>query len=143
MDLLKICKNRKSIIGYIYRQENSSFFKDIHICGTNIKDATSLTAKVVNECKLFYCFVENKKIVAFFAKDTEEEINVLTSFHVVPKYRNMEFLNYFWNTIKKLFNSSIFVGIYDKNIIAFNHLLKQGFMQINKVDNILILKLCQ
>jgi len=147
-DLIYYCltNDRVKLIEYFYSLEDETFFKEIHKCRSNRKEGIESTlASIEKDAEVYEIYYEGK-LAAFFGK-VNWEVPMLNGFHVAKEFRNKVFLSKFWDGLKKVFSSDIYTGLWDGNLPAINHLLKNGFVLVNTVAhkglNYKIFKLCQ
>lgn len=69
-----------------------------------------------------YKLEENGSLIGYFG---EEDIDRLTGFFIIPKYRKTH-KNLVWNMIKSHFPNDFNTGIYTKNVRAAKFLKKMG-----------------
>lgn len=66
------------------------------------------------------------ELVGYFGREDGLELPCLTSFFLMPKYRQTDFKDRFWAKILDHFSGPFFVGLFDKNIPANKFILKRG-----------------
>ena len=91
--------------------------------------------KITNEKYFEFYSLRNdeNELVGYFGKENDNQINFLTSFFVIPKFRCGETRSEFWRIVLSFVGCRFLCGIYDKNIRAMKFLGHQGKVIIEDV----------
>lgn len=127
-----------SVIKECFSQD-SDLVEKYHIAaGTGLESCVQRTVEDLDNCHESFKFykVENEgKLFGFFGKEHINNISYLTSFFVMPQYRNSSDLRNYWNLVNDMFVRQPFlVGIYAKNERASKFLNKCGGLCIAQDD---------
>jgi hypothetical protein len=108
--------------------EDEAFLNRWHIeAGKGINACVDTTLADLQLSNATFCIVhEESDLVGYFAKEVLPESTFLCAFFVRPKYRTKEFLQQFWQLVKSHFNSSFYVGLFDRNIPAIKFISKNN-----------------
>lgn len=78
-----------------------------------------------NDVRVFKVILSGE-LVGYFGQELGLELPCLTSFFIMPKFREEKFKNQFWSVIMDYFKGPFFCGLYDKNIPANKFIQKRG-----------------
>lgn len=125
--------DKRGVVTYFYLGESSEWHREIHkrkgTAEQNIQD----TLDSISECSVMYEVKVGHKLAAFFVKYEDEIGNLcLEGFHVGKRFRKAWFLSQFWGAVKGVFCKEFVTGICQSNELAIKHLLRQGFVIVNK-----------
>lgn len=124
--------------------EDDDLLSKYHIdSGSGIKKCVDRTVSDMAGFKnyKFYVIKDGEEIVSFFGKEEIDQAVFMTGFYVKIKYRNKEFISYFWEQVQKTMGSNnIFSTIYKKNTRAADFLSKKGSV-VYSDENVLTYKI--
>lgn len=119
---------RGRVIKFFYEKESEVWHREVHKKGGTLSQNIDDTLGSISEESVMYELFCGMDLAAFFVRYMDEYGNLaLEGFHVLDKYRNADFLNAFWKTVREVFGKMFWVGLYIKNEQAVKHLVKQGF----------------
>lgn len=125
--------DKRAVVTYFYLNEDSKFHHEVHKRKGTAEDNIQDTLDSISENSVMYEVKVGHKLAAFFVRYEDEMGNLcLEGFHVGKRFRKAWFLNQFWVTVKRIFCKEFVTGICQSNEQAIRHLLKQGFVIINK-----------
>ena len=85
--------------------------------GKGLYRCVNKTFEDLSNCEnlLFYSIKYEGKLCGYFGIENYEDTFFLTGFFIMPKYRNKDFVNIFWEEINKKTDGEFITGIYKKN----------------------------
>lgn len=125
----------ESIIYELYFQEGDDFFRMHHKCGGSMMDCLEDMMKTISPNAEFYSVRIDSGLLGFFVKTEFEGNYVLEGFHIMKGFRVAPIIKEFWAVIKKTFAQPFFTGIFEGNIPARNHLIKNGFEELGYTES--------
>lgn len=130
----KETQNKTGAVKYFYNREDDYFFHHIHKAQGSKEECIKSTIESIDETSKMYLVYCGDDVAAFFVKYVGDDGRMaLEGFHVLPKFRNREFLTEFWKVIREVFGGPFFCGLYCKNEPAIRCLAKAGFRVMNLV----------
>lgn len=144
-----ILKEEKNIIEILKTcLEKDEVLIENHTCPIKTAQACArFTLDVLNENKKdwgeynFYSLNEKKEIIGFIGVFLKEKI--LSTFMIVPKFRNSKTHQEFFKELRKLFKTDFDVYLYQKNIKARAYLEYNNAKVESINDKIVKYKICQ
>lgn len=129
--------DKKEIVSFFYNLEDEGWHKNIHKRGGTVDENIENTLSEISEDSTMFLIECDGEKAAFFVKYKDSFCCVLTGFHVIKKYRLRWFMDKYWHLLKEEFKDDIYCGLYYKNGMAINHLIKQGFFILKEalIDN--------
>jgi hypothetical protein len=129
--------DKRSIVTHFYKfGADDQFHRYIHKrAGTVYENIEDTLSSISSTSKMYLVNVEGRMAAYFVWHRTEKGELVMEGFHVMPEYRNREFLTKFWDIVKEKFEKSFRIGICSKNEVAIKSLFKAGFEPINVVES--------
>lgn len=129
--------NKRAIVAKFYQEgANTTWHKHIHKRAGTVEENIDDTLSSISDTSKMYVVNVDGKLAAYFVwHKTEKEELVLEGFHVMPEYRNREFLTEFWNIVVGKFDGDFITGICVRNEPAIKSLLKAGFKAINVIEH--------
>lgn len=115
-------------VNWFYKQESEDWHKKVHKNGGEKRENVLSTLNTISEGSVMYGLNVDNELAAFFVRYEDENGIALEGFHIAKKFRNSFFLKEFWKIVKEKLGDDIWVGIYENNESAINHLKSQGFM---------------
>lgn len=135
---------RREIVRECYLEQPTEWHKFTHKRGGTVEENIQDTLDSMDEASKMYIVTVGKELAAFFVRYEGKSGMALEGFHVKKEYRSKEFLSEFWKIVRGCFGGVFYVGIWEGNKPAIEHLPKAGFIQhtqvIDKGRNILIFK---
>lgn len=128
-------EDKISVVTYFYEQENEWWHSNVHKNKGAMSENIVETVNTMGDDTTLFVVNKSGEMAAFFGYYEEEKGKVLVGFHIIKKFRYADFIIRFWKIVKSEFNTSFFVGIYDQNKKAMNHLLLQGFKVVNNITD--------
>lgn len=86
----------------------------------------------------FFKVFKGDVLVGFFGTEYENYVNTI---FIVPEFRNKENNKLFFDKIKSIVGDTFYTALYDKNTRAINYYLKNNGNIIDKLDNVVIIKI--
>lgn len=113
--------------------------------GEGIYECAKYTASVIESdagTTLFKVIdADNDMAVAGLFSDIKVDgVSAMAFWFISPEYRNEAGVLSFWKLLKSHFGGSFFTTVSKKNSKAFEHLTRQGFSVIMKIEDYSILK---
>lgn len=131
-----ICReveNRYEVVKYFYLQQDLDWHKNTHKRGGTIEENIKETLATIIPDK-FYSVYYDGELAAFFSKFENEDGQALDAFHIGIKFRSKDFIIAYWEVVKKQFKGNFATGVLEKNVAAWQHLLKQNLVIQNKIE---------
>lgn len=119
---------KEAIVLYFYERQDEQWHRNIHKRGGTLIQNVKDTLDSISDISKMYVIKVGKETAAFFVKWEKVGELYLEGFHIKKEFRNREFLELFWEVVKKEFGGSFTTGICIKNQPAIKHLLRQGFI---------------
>lgn len=136
---------KEPIVLYFYKEEPEQWHRLVHKRGGTIVQNVKDTLDSISDISQMYVVKVGQETAAFFVKWEKNGELYLEGFHIKKDFRSREFVQQFWEMVKEIFKYEFTTGICTKNEPAIRHLLRQGFVVIDKKflsDNtFLVLKL--
>ncbi len=132
--LCKIEEDKKWAVSYFYYKESRGWHKNIHKRAGDVYENIKDTLDSISPSSVMYLLRVDNDPAGFFVRFENESGVALEGFHVREKYRRAEFLAVFWKEVKMILGNEFVTGIYEKNKRAIDHLIKQGFVFQNKIE---------
>lgn len=118
----------EEIVRYFYERESLDWNRGIHKRAGTVEENIQDMVTTISPDSIMYEVRAGGELAAFFVKAISEGQYVLEGFHVAIEFRKGWFLNWFWNKIDEVMGGSYLIGLCERNTVAIQHLLKQGFM---------------
>lgn len=128
-------EDKISVVRYFYEQESEWWHSNVHKNKGDINENIVETVNTMGDDTTLFVVNESGEMAAFFGYYEEKKGKALVGFHISKKFRYADFILRFWEIVKSEFNTSFFVGIYEQNKKAMNHLLLQGFKVVNNITD--------
>lgn len=125
----------RPVVDKMYRVEDESFFRECHKLGGDYEGCVADTMATLSSNAEFFRVKRGSYTFGFFVKTLFKSHAVLEGFHVEKGYRNAENLKEFWSIVKQEFSRPIYIGIYQGNTPALNHLKKNGFEELGTTEH--------
>lgn len=123
-------KNYYFILRYCYSNDKDLIEKFHVVAGTGLINCINKTIedfKDMHESFKFYTIKKDESLFGYFGTEFINDTNFLTSFFIMPEFRNKEDSKEFWNIIFNHFDNKPFItGIYSNNTRASKWLEKNG-----------------
>lgn len=123
-----ICR-RKEIIRDCFADDEIFLEKYHENAGMGLTSCVDRTFKYFNSLGKFtmYAIKKGKEIVAYFGKEINNGLCIMTGFLIKTKYRTKEFILYFWEVVKSKMNTDdVFTAVFKNNDKAISFLSKKG-----------------
>ena len=131
---LRKCDDVESLVDFFYSKETLDWHKNIHKNKGDLSGNVRATVDSMADCEVWVVEL-NDKFAAFFGIYKGILGECLVGFHVLKEFRNGNFLDFFWGKVKSMFSADFYTGIYEHNLPAIKHLIKQGFELVNKTED--------
>ncbi len=129
----------EKVVKYYFSKDDELFSKWHVKAGEGedecMKDTRSVLENDTYQLRFFEIRL-NKEPFGFFATETYQTLNFLTTFFVMPKYRTSEYMEGYWQLIRERFSYKPFESaIYEKNTPAVNHLKRNGGRVVSRMKH--------
>lgn len=129
-----VAPNKREVVEYFYLKENDYWHENIHKRGGAPKENIDDTLGSISENSIMFLVEVGNEKAGFFVRYENGITGLcLEGFHVGKEFRKKEFFFHFWKLVSSVFEYTFFTGIYCKNYLAINHLIKNGFIIDNKI----------
>lgn len=123
-------KNYHQVLRFCYSQDKELIEKYHVTSGSSLTDCIAKTIedfKNLHESFEFHIIKKDEEIFGYFGTEFINGVNFLTSFFILPQFRNKENSKEFFSMVRNHFNNESFItGIYAKNTRAESWLKKNG-----------------
>jgi hypothetical protein len=116
----------EEVVREFYALEDDFFFRECHKKGGDFEECVRSTVDSISSASEMYCLYVGRERAAFFVKNESEEGCVMEGFHIKRNFRNPQFFELFWQTVRKVMPKKFYLGIYYKNMKAYTHLERNG-----------------
>lgn len=136
-------KRYKKVINSAYKTDFEHIENDHEKRGLGISECVNHTWSIISadNAKIFKV-VNGKNEIGLFSGVFKNSICVLQFWFINKDSRHKEGVLLFWKNVRDYFKDTFYTGVLESNKKALTHLIKQGFLEINKIDNKIIIK-CQ
>lgn len=125
----------EAIIYELYFQEGDEFFRHHHKCGGDMMECVYDMLETISRHAEFYSVRIDSGLLGFFVKTECEGQYVLEGFHIMRGFRIAPIIKEFWALVKETFAQPFYIGIFEGNTPALNHLKKNGFEELGSTEN--------
>ena len=132
---VEVIKDYVPVVREFYEMESDMFFQRYHKSNGTMEDCINDTCETISDNAEFFLFKKDGYSVGFFVKTECEGMMVLEGFHIKVTHRVADVIEKFWNVVRAIFSSDIYIGIYIENYPAIRHLERNGFVSEGLVNN--------
>ena len=133
----------KDVITACYESDEDLYTKYHVIAPNTVENCIEHTAEYLlhiqksedSELKI-YEITQDNDLVGYFCHELyKKKLEAICGFSILPKYRNKDIKQRFWQLLKGKFKGDIHCNIYNKNTRAIKFLKKSGFKVVSVKDN--------